>query len=123
MLNSDKDLLCQKTHTQLKRRHVYFLVRVEKGAQRQFGVQFVHLIEKRFDLVVRLDAKNRSNLDDVSELPIKTESGQILPLKELATVSLIDGPNQIQRENAQRRITVGFNVRGADVQTVVGPCN
>jgi cobalt-zinc-cadmium resistance protein CzcA len=32
---------------------------------------------------------------------------------------LIDGPNQIQRENAQRRITVGFNVRGADVQTVV----
>lgn len=75
--------------------------------------------EKRFDLVVRLDAKNRSNLDDVSELPIKTESGQILPLKELATVSLIDGPNQIQRENAQRRITVGFNVRGADVQTVV----
>ena len=75
--------------------------------------------EKRFDLVVRLDAKNRSNLEDVSELPIKTESGQILPLKELATVSLIDGPNQIQRENAQRRITVGFNVRGADVQTVV----
>ena len=75
--------------------------------------------EKRFDLVVRLDAKNRSNLEDVSELHIKTESGQILPLKELATVSLIDGPNQIQRENAQRRITVGFNVRGADVQTVV----
>lgn len=75
--------------------------------------------EKRFDLVVRLDAKHRSNQDDVSELPIKTESGQLIPLKELATVSVIDGPNQIQRENAQRRITVGFNVRGADVQTVV----
>ncbi len=54
MLNSDKDLLCQKTHTQLKRWHVYFLVRVEKGAQRQFGVQLVHLVEKRFYLVFGL---------------------------------------------------------------------
>jgi len=40
-------------------------------------------------------------------------------LQQVADVQIKVGPNQIQRENAQRRITVGFNVRGKDVQTVV----
>jgi len=75
--------------------------------------------EKRFDLVVRLQDQSRTSHTDVQELPIKTATGTLIPLKELADVSVVEGPNQIQRENAQRRITVGFNVRGADVQTVV----
>jgi cobalt-zinc-cadmium resistance protein CzcA len=37
----------------------------------------------------------------------------------LATVAIKDGPNQIQREDAKRRIVVGFNVRGRDVQSIV----
>lgn len=75
--------------------------------------------EKRFDLVVKLNDISRSSHTDVQELPVKTASGALVPLKELADVSVVEGPNQVQRENAQRRITVGFNVRGADVQSVV----
>lgn len=75
--------------------------------------------ERRFDLVVRLNNNNRQNLSDVQNLLIATPSGQQIPLQQVADVQIKVGPNQIQRENAQRRITVGFNVRGKDVQTVV----
>jgi heavy metal efflux system protein len=75
--------------------------------------------ERRFDLVVRLNNNSRENLSDVQNLLIATPGGQQIPLQQVADVQIKVGPNQIQRENAQRRITVGFNVRGKDVQTVV----
>jgi cobalt-zinc-cadmium resistance protein CzcA len=43
----------------------------------------------------------------------------VLPLSLLAEVNIKEGPNQIQREDAKRRITVGFNVRGRDVKSLV----
>jgi heavy metal efflux system protein len=75
--------------------------------------------EKRFDLVVRLDAGERKDLSDVQNLLIPTAKGVQVPLYQVATVAIQDGPNQIQREDAQRRIVVGFNVRGRDVQSMV----
>lgn len=75
--------------------------------------------ERRFDLIVMLNNGSRNDIEDLMRLPIKSEIGQLIPLSQLADVSLQEGPNQIQRDNAQRRITVGFNLRGADVQTVV----
>lgn len=75
--------------------------------------------EKRFDLVVRLSGNKRKNLEDVQKLLINTPSGAQIPLNSLAKVEIIEGPNQIQRENSQRRITVGFNVRDRDVQSTV----
>jgi cobalt-zinc-cadmium resistance protein CzcA len=75
--------------------------------------------ERRFDLVVRLNSAARSSLEDVQQLLIPTPSGIQLPLHHFAKVSIEDGPNQIQREDAKRRIVVGFNVRGRDVQSVV----
>jgi cobalt-zinc-cadmium resistance protein CzcA len=75
--------------------------------------------ERRFDLVVRLNNNSRKDLADVQNLLIATPGGQQIPLQQVADVQIKVGPNQIQRENAQRRITVGFNVRGKDVQTVV----
>ncbi|WP_164112161.1 MULTISPECIES: CusA/CzcA family heavy metal efflux RND transporter [Sphingobacterium] len=75
--------------------------------------------EKRFDLVVRLDAENRDRLEDIKRLLIATPKGTQLPLSQLADVQIKDGPNQIQRENAQRRTIVGFNVKGRDVQGIV----
>jgi cobalt-zinc-cadmium resistance protein CzcA len=50
---------------------------------------------------------------------VPTSSGQQIPLSQLASVELKNGPNQIQREDAKRRIIVGFNVRGRDVQSIV----
>lgn len=75
--------------------------------------------ERRFDLVVRLSADQRADERDVQNLLIPTPTGIAIPLHQLADVSVQNGPNQIQREDAKRRIIVGFNVRGKDVQTVV----
>lgn len=75
--------------------------------------------ERRFDLVLRLAADHRDKLQDVQNLLIATPTGQQIPLQQVADVSIRVGPNQIQREDARRRITVGFNVRGRDVQSVV----
>nr|WP_317164228.1 CusA/CzcA family heavy metal efflux RND transporter [Pontibacter pudoricolor] len=74
--------------------------------------------ERRFDLVVRLQGELRQNLGDVQNLLIPTPNGQV-PLYLLAEVQLQEGPYQIQREDAKRRIMVGFNVRGRDVQSIV----
>ena len=75
--------------------------------------------EKRFDLVVRLAGEKRKDLADVQNLLIPTPNGSQIPLSQLAKVEIINGPNQIQREDAKRRIVVGFNVRGRDVQSIV----
>jgi cobalt-zinc-cadmium resistance protein CzcA len=75
--------------------------------------------ERRFDLVVRLDAGSRKNLDDVKNLLIPTPHGPQIPLYQLANVEIKNGPNQIQREDAKRRIIVGFNARGRDVESIV----
>ncbi len=75
--------------------------------------------EKRFDLVVRLDTNSKKNLSDVQNLLIPTSSGLQIPLHQVAEVQIKDGPNQIQREDAKRRIIVGFNVRKRDVESTV----
>lgn len=75
--------------------------------------------EKRFDLVVRLGGEKRKGLSDVQNLLIPTPQGTQMPLYQVAKVEITEGPNQIQRENAQRRIIVGFNVRNRDVQSMV----
>jgi heavy metal efflux system protein len=75
--------------------------------------------EQRYDLVVRLATENRQSIEDVSNLFINTANGQQIPLKQLASIEFKVGPNQIQREDAQRRVVVGFNVRGRDVESVV----
>ncbi len=75
--------------------------------------------EKRFDLVVRLNGELKKDLKDIQNLLIPTTNGVQIPLSQLADVQIKDGPNQIQREDAKRRIVVGFNVRGRDVQSIV----
>lgn len=75
--------------------------------------------EKRFDLVVRLSGEKRKDLTDVQNLLISTPAGAQIPLNAVAKIDIIDGPNQIQRENSQRRIIIGFNVRGRDIQSMV----
>jgi len=75
--------------------------------------------EKRFDLIVRLAGEQRQNLDDVQHLLISTPQGIQIPLNQVASVSIEESLNQIQREDAKRRIIVGFNVQGKDVQSIV----
>jgi len=75
--------------------------------------------EKRFDLVVRMEKEGRKDLSDVQNLLILTPNGNQVPLSTLAKVQIVEGPNQIQRENTKRRILVGFNARGRDVQSLM----
>jgi len=75
--------------------------------------------ERRFDLVVRLEKDSRKTIRDIENLLIPAAHGQQVPLYQVASIEEIEGPNQIQRENTRRRIIVGFNVSGRDVQSIV----
>ncbi|MBK9554241.1 MAG: CusA/CzcA family heavy metal efflux RND transporter [Bacteroidetes bacterium] len=75
--------------------------------------------EKRFDLVVRLAGENRQNVEDVQNILIPTHSGIQIPLYQVADVGIEESINQIQREDAKRRIIVGFNVSDRDVKSIV----
>lgn len=75
--------------------------------------------EKRFDMVVRLDDQRRTSIEDIRNLYITSASGMQVPLSQVADVVLEVGPNQVQRDDAKRRIVVGFNTRGRDVQSIV----
>jgi len=74
---------------------------------------------KRFDVVVRMDENNRGDITDVSNLFIPLPSGQQVPLSQVASVEYEQGPVQVSREDGKRRITVGLNVRGRDIKSVV----
>jgi len=75
--------------------------------------------ERRFSMVVRLDTLSRRDINDVRNLYVGTPSGRQIPLQEVANIDYKEGPNQIQRDDAKRRITLGFNVRSRDVQSIV----
>jgi len=75
--------------------------------------------ERRFDLVVRLDSMYRTGIEDVSNVMVPTSTGTQVPLSQIAGIEYRLGPAQISREAGKRRIVVGFNVKGRDVETVV----
>ena len=87
-----------------------------------FGGETAGLVfegEKRFDLVVRFDKQNRSDIHDVKQLKIPLPGGQYVPLYEFAEITYAEGPAKISRENTQRRVVVSVNVRNRDLKSVV----
>jgi len=83
----------------------------------QAGIVFDE--EKRFGLVVRLDKDYRQNIDDVKNLTIALPGGGQIPFEQIADIQIKSGPAQVSRENTQRRISIGFNVRNRDIQSVI----
>ncbi len=75
--------------------------------------------ERRFDLVVRLQGNNRTDLNSLQGLFIDLPSGGKVPLSELADIRLGEGAAKIARDGTRRRIVVGVNVRNRDLQSVV----
>ncbi len=75
--------------------------------------------EKRFGLIVRLDKDYRQSLDDVKNLTVALPNGGQIPFEQVADISIRSGPAQVSRENTKRRINIGFNVRGRDIQSVI----
>ncbi len=83
------------------------------------GERITQIVEgnRRFDLVVRLSEGDRS-LQKLQNLLIETPTGAV-PLSKLATIEDGDGPNQISRENARRRIVISANTDGSDMSRVI----
>ncbi|MCL4481447.1 MAG: CusA/CzcA family heavy metal efflux RND transporter, partial [Bacteroidetes bacterium] len=75
--------------------------------------------EKRFDMVIRLDEQHRKSIEDLRNLYVDLPNGKQVPIKELAEINFQPGAMQISREGTFRRIYVGVNVRGRDVESVV----
>lgn len=75
--------------------------------------------DKSFDLVVRLDEKIRNDVSTLENLYLPLPDGGTVPLRQVADISFEGAPAQITHEDGQRRIFVGFNVRGRDVQSTV----
>ena len=102
--------------------HHLSIADINKVINTAFAGQSTGLVfeqEKRFDLVVRLNANERKDIEDIRNLLIPSSDGSQIPLSQLAAVEIKNGPNQIQREDTKRRIVVGFNVKGRDVQSIV----
>jgi len=71
--------------------------------------------ERRFSAAVRLPENFRDSIEAISAILLTSPNGARVPLDDLAHIQLIDGPAQISREMARRRIVVGVNVRDRDL--------
>jgi cobalt-zinc-cadmium resistance protein CzcA len=75
--------------------------------------------DRRFPLVVRLPESSRNDPATLAALPVPLPNGGYVPLRELATIEVIEGPNAVNRENGKRRAVVTANVRGRDLGSFV----
>ena len=75
--------------------------------------------DRAFDVVVRMGQNMRNDIGAVRNLPVLLPEGGSVPLSAVANVNYIDAPAQITHDEGERRIYVGFNVRGRDIQTTV----
>ena len=71
--------------------------------------------ERRFSAAVRFPADFRNNADKISQILVRSPNGALIPLKDLATIEVREGPAQVSREMAKRRIVVGANVQNRDL--------
>jgi heavy metal efflux system protein len=75
--------------------------------------------EKQFDLVIKYDKANRKDIDQIKNAMVNLHDGLQLPLSTFADIEYATGPAKISRDDTKRRIVVGVNVRGRDLQSVV----
>ena len=75
--------------------------------------------ERRFGIVVKAKYAFTGDLEPLRSLPLRSVSGQVVPLGDVAELTFITGPAQVSREAQSRRLAVEFNVRGRDLLSVV----
>lgn len=74
--------------------------------------------DKKFDIVLRMDPSQR-NVESLEQLSIPLKNGTNIPLSQVADIDYSPAPAQVSHEDGARRIYVGFNVKGRDVQSTV----
>ncbi|MBL8385808.1 MAG: efflux RND transporter permease subunit [Burkholderiales bacterium] len=111
----------------------YLTVKIDRAAIARFGINvedvndvieiavkgrdatLVYEGERRYLAVVRFPEAYRNNIESISEILLTSPSGAVVPLKDLASITLADGPAQVSRESAKRRLVIGANVQGRDL--------
>ncbi|MCC7542599.1 MAG: efflux RND transporter permease subunit [Deltaproteobacteria bacterium] len=105
---------------------------IDRGAASRYGVNVHHALDaieaiggrevgevyegdRRYRLQVRLPAALRDDIEQIRALPVSGESGPLVPLGQIATLSIVDSPASVNREAVQRRTSVEVNVRGRDL--------
>lgn len=108
-------------------------IRIDRNAAARFGINVSDIQEmieaaiggkaisqlydrhgRRFDIVVRYSPKYRNSIQAIRQMLVAAPNGARIPMSQLASVSLIDGPTIIQRENGERQISVRTNIRNRD---------
>jgi cobalt-zinc-cadmium resistance protein CzcA len=115
----------------------YLTIDIDRGKIARYGINVAHIREiistaigveaatrvyegqKRFDLILRYPKKYRDSVETISNILLMTANGALVPLGELAKIELREGPALISREGLQRRIYVGFNTLGRDIESIV----
>ncbi|MEJ7577679.1 MAG: efflux RND transporter permease subunit [Pyrinomonadaceae bacterium] len=75
--------------------------------------------QRRYDVIVRFDDASRGSLDSLRNVTVDTPGGSQIPVSAVADIERLPGPNQVLRENTQRRIVVASNIAGRDLGSVV----
>lgn len=68
----------------------------------------------RFDIVVRYSPEFRSSIEAIQNMQVLSPTGGRIPMSQLASVKLVDGPTIIQREDGERQVSVRTNIKGRD---------
>jgi cobalt-zinc-cadmium resistance protein CzcA len=115
----------------------YLTIDIDRGKIARHGINVAHVREiittaigadpatrvyegqRRFDLILRYPEQYRDSVDTISNILLTTASGALIPLGNIAKVELREGPALISREGLQRRIYVGFNTFGRDIESIV----
>ncbi|MCW5623231.1 MAG: efflux RND transporter permease subunit [Burkholderiales bacterium] len=71
--------------------------------------------ERRFSSVVRFPESYRNNVDAIGSITLQTPNGALVPLRNVADISIEEGPAQVSREGGKRRLVIGVNVAGRDL--------
>jgi len=75
--------------------------------------------DKRFELTIKMADLGNHNIESIRLMPLKSNTGQIIPLGEVTQINIEKGPALVEREKQSRRLSVEFNVRGRDMVSVV----
>ncbi len=115
----------------------YLTIDIDRGKIARHGINVAHIHEiitsaigaepatrvyegqRRFDLILRYPEQYRNSAETISNILVTTASGALIPLADLAKVELHEGPAIISRESLKRRIYIGFNTLGRDIESIV----
>lgn len=95
---------------------IHDILRMAIGAE---PVTTVYEGNRRFDLILRFPKPFRDSADHIKQLLLRTMTGALVPLGDVTLVEAREGPAMISREGLKRRIYIGFNTLGRDIESVV----